>query len=171
MGLCVRKSLKYYQQPDLEFISADFENLFIEVHTASGKNTIVGVVYRHPTPNINEFQVQFLNTLNKLNHAKQGYVICGDFNIDLKSDTSNTNYLNALHSEGCINVITKPTRITATSATLLDHIYTNLTRNIAKRAILTYEISDHLPTFYTVKIKSTVEKSRSIIRDIKNFDK
>ena len=55
--------------------------------------------------------------------------------------------LNALYSEGCNNVINKPTRITESSATLLDHMYTNITNSITNRGILTYEISDHLPKF------------------------
>ena len=34
-------------------------------------------------------------------------------------------YLNMLFSHGLLPIVTKPTRITCHSATLIDHIYTN----------------------------------------------
>ena len=52
-------------------------------------------------------------------------------------------------------VIKKPTRITSTNATLLDHIWTNviLSQSI-KAGILTYEISDHLPVLLSLRLSS-----------------
>ena len=56
------------------------------------------------------------------------YYIGGDFNADLLKSNSDINikdFMNLTYSLGCIPLITLPTRITTTSSTLLDHVYTN----------------------------------------------
>ena len=66
--------------------------------------------------------MDIINTENKLS------VIMGDMNIDLlqcQSHMKTNDYLDNLFSNGFIPEITKPTRITSHSATLIDHIYTN----------------------------------------------
>ena len=46
-----------------------------------------------------------------------------------------------------INTITKPTRVTYTSATLIDHIWSNDTMHNVKSGIVYTNISDHFPIF------------------------
>ena len=57
-----------------------------------------------------------------------------------------------IYSNGFVPVITKPTRITEHSQTLIDHIYTNTdltTPNYKhKQGIRRTDISDHYPVFY-----------------------
>ena len=45
------------------------------------------------------------------------------------------------------SLINKPTRITSSSATILDHVWTNIYSRVIKAKILLYLISDHLPLF------------------------
>jgi len=59
---------------------------------------------------------------------KVDYYICGDINIDLlQSETyaNVKNYADTLFSLGCTPQINHLTRIIFSSATLIDHIYTN----------------------------------------------
>ena len=54
--------------------------------------------------------------------------ICGDININLLRYSSNSNvkyYVDSINIVNCISIIDKPTRITPTSRTLIDHIYSN----------------------------------------------
>ena len=113
-------------------------------------------------------------TLNKLAHDKLDFVICGDYNVDLlKHEIKQTvnDYINAVHTEGCFNIINKPTRITGTSATLLDHVYTNVSQHISSKRISTFEISDHLPTFCSLTSKPILKQEKVLIRDMNKFDK
>ena len=116
-----------------------------------------------------------MQTLNKMDLEKYDYFLCGDFNIYILKHESKKNignYLNALYSKGCNNVINKPTRITESSATLLDHMYTNTTNSITNRGILTYEISDHLPTFCILaKRPLYCAPDKKMIRDLKKFNR
>ena len=146
-------NLNYSRRHDLEFQSADSENVFIELNLTAHKHIIVGVMCRHPSTSFCEFQDLLMLTLKKIIYEKQEYFLCGDFNVDLPKHESTKNidkYLNALYSEECNNVIYKPTRIEKSTATLLNHMYTNLTNCITNRGILTFEILDHLPTFCTL---------------------
>ena len=60
--------------------------------------------------------------------------------------------------------------MTTNSATLLDHIYTNLNNNV-ESGILIYEISDHLPTFCSISCKPLRTKTEYKFRDMKSFDR
>ena len=73
----------------------------------------------------------------------------GDFNINLlKYDCCNfaNHFFKQLSSSGYMLLITKPTRITKSTATLIDNIFTNnLSRTEQSSGILINDISDHLP--------------------------
>ncbi len=65
--------------------------------------------------------------LDKWNENKV-QIICGDFNIDLLNPNGNKriiDFTDTLYSKGIFPVITKPSRITKYTATLIDNIYTN----------------------------------------------
>ena len=83
-------------------------------------------------------------------------MICGDININLlQQDTVLlvSNYVKTYNSYNCLELIMKPTRITTTSSTLIDDIYTNLSATKLTPGILINDLSDHLPVFVSIKSK------------------
>ena len=74
----------------------------------------------------------------------------GDFNIDLlKYNYCNfsTEFFNQFSSSGYMPLITKPTRITKSTATLIDIFTNNLSKMEHLNGILLNDISDHFPIF------------------------
>lgn len=69
-----------------------------------------------------------------------------------------------LYSHDLLPVITKPTRITNHTATLIDHIYTNTVDSLVS-GILTVDISNHLPVFCMVDIKLKKQNHQMYFRD------
>ena len=69
-----------------------------------------------------------------------------------------------LHSNNISPIITKPSRITNYTATLIDHIYTNNTNQMIS-GIATIDISDHLPTFYIDDIPVQKQKFIDLIQN------
>ena len=72
----------------------------------------------------------------------------GDLNLDLL-DLSNqyvNDYKDIMFEYSMFSLINRPTRITNTSATCIDHIWTNIYQNDYKSLILCDLIADHLPT-------------------------
>ena len=64
---------------------------------------------------------------------------------------SSRHFFNAFKSYNCLQLITKPTGITPSSSTLIDHIYSTLPIYIISPGILINDISDHLPIFISIK--------------------
>ncbi|ELU02007.1 hypothetical protein CAPTEDRAFT_192879 [Capitella teleta] len=75
----------------------------------------------------------------------------GDYNINLlttKSHLSYSDFVDVLFANSFLPTINKPTRITGSSATIIDNIFiNNLTRASITSGILANSISDHCPVF------------------------
>ena len=105
-------------------------------------------MYRPPNRNVNDFTSQ-LDRLLQLFQNKTIFLV-GDMNINIlnyANHTDTNNFVDLLYSKGMYPLITKPTRITSTCATLIDNIFTNEYRLITKSGILICDVSDHLPVF------------------------
>ena len=82
------------------------------------------------------------------------FCACGDYNINLLQSDANHNigsYLNSVTSSGSFCLIAKSTRLGESSATLLNHFYTNNPTTPITSGILERDISDHLPTFVLIR--------------------
>ena len=102
--------------------------------------------------------------------------ILGDVNLDINKFNRSTlaqNYLDGLISKVFFPVITKPTRVTDTSASIIDHIITNdLSHKLIPGNIRTEDASDHYMTYVIIrnKNKSKIKRCKRIkLRDTSNF--
>ena len=122
------------------------------------KNTpcTIGAMYRHSHQNITLFQKKMKHALHNLNKSKGIYYIVGDFNINLLNSNNNTvikSYSNMIYSQGCLPIITQPTRITENSSTLIDHVYTKNTTKEMNSFILLHDLIDHMPIIVSTNLK------------------
>ena len=77
----------------------------------------------------------------------------GDFNFDLLKYEENNitqDFFNSMNSQSLIPVISKPTRVTDSSATLIDNIFISNPMNFTSGIIIT-DISDHFPIFINLR--------------------
>ena len=129
------------------FQESVFESIFVEVNDKSG-SYIVGVIYRPPGSDVSLFSQHLETVLDKVKN-KRCYLM-GDFNLDLiKSEhhSATGKFLCDMNSVGFHPLISLPSRITPSSATLIDNIFTNdFCRPISSGMIFS-AISDHLPAF------------------------
>ena len=101
------------------------EDIWLEL-TNDKQKYIIGGIYRHPGQNINPFTDGLEKTLDKIVKGASPCIMMGDLNINLMSYNSHvetTEYLDMVTIHGFLPVILMPTRITSTSATLIDHVY------------------------------------------------
>ena len=147
VAILVSKYLKHRRRIDLECKDIETENCFVEVHSGK-KNITVGSLYRPPNSSAKEF-LEYIDTITK-NHPNN-LIIGMDHNLDLlKSEKHKPTqlFLDMLFDRNYTPTITKPTRITKTSATLIDNII--ISKNLQSHfdsGILIDDISDHLPCF------------------------
>ena len=87
----------------------------------------------------------------------------GDFNIDLLKysiDNDVTDFVNTLFSNYCLPLITRPTRITNATTTLLDNIITNQFNKPVQSGLLYCDITDHLPVFQLTELNHQSKDGR-----------
>ena len=169
VGIYVQESIKFKLLPQYTiFLDRIIETLSIELELKSNRRLIITSLYRpntHPTitssQQLNQFTDEFSNLLAELSSSNKDSLIMGDFNIDLlkfQSHEKTSIFVENCFANGFIQIITKPTRVTNGSATLIDHLYTNCIRNKFESGIITSRVSDHFPVFYFM---NNVEKKKS----------
>ena len=86
-----------------------------------------------------------------------------DHNMDLlksEAHTQTSKFLETLHDENLFPAITRPSRITQTSATLIDNVFLSeiLYRQFVS-TLLIRDISDHLPLLVLIKQTKLMDKT------------
>ena len=138
--------------------SKELEAIIIEVVNKNKKNIIIGCIYHHPTMEIKEFNDKFFSpVMEKLSSEDKRIFLMGDYNIDLiKSDydLNTSNLFDKLTSNLLVPHIIHPTRITSTSKTLIDNVFSNATNyEQGISGNLTVAISDHLAQFLIIELE------------------
>lgn len=159
-----------------------FSNLesFIEsigIHcTIMNKKALILCIYRPPSGNMEIFFKVVTEMLCVAHDDKyQDIFLLGDFNIDLVRINDNVReFCNLMFSFSLFPLTTKPTRITDTTATLIDHIWTTLPDLNIGNYIINADISDHFPVLSQFKLiidNSPAYVKKRIINDstLNNF--
>ena len=137
------------------------------------KNIVIGSIYRPgtkaPGMTFTEQFTQFSEILSTIlaeisNNYKHVFIY-GDFNLNIL-DLSNkfiSEYVETIFSYSFLQLITKPTRVSGNSATLLNHILTNSNVKCHDSFILCSRVSDHFPLIHQInfsisKVKKTILK-------------
>ena len=121
----------------------------------------------------------YLKALNKklceFKSNKYDIYLFGDININIYNNQSNSisdEYLSMLASNGLFQLITKPTRVTDTSASLIDHIFASSLSNLVCPGIILNDISDHFMTYCAISLRAkpqSTEQIKYLVRDINNL--
>lgn len=103
------------------------------------------------------------------------YYLLGDLNVDFMPTTVSPNkakIIDILDIYGVDQLINEPTRITATSANLIDICFTNAPTNVVKSGVIHLSISDHSLIYLIRKIHHIRQGPRTIeIRSLKGFNR
>ena len=156
------------------FEQGQFESVFCELHIG-GRRLVVGEVYRPPNSNIKEFTAKFHAINNKLHKINCYKVIGSDQNIDLLTSSggnaSSTQFLDSMVSSHLLPLVTKPTRVTERSGTLIDNIYVSSEcYNRFSCKILINDMSDHFPclAFLQIEDRSVRSSTKFVYRQFPN---
>ena len=135
----IREDLSYFEE-------GIFESLFIEA-TLNKKQVLIGEIYRPPNTDVKHFLDKYNCIIDRIKSENKQLIIGSDQNINLINASTQTltqEFLDINYTNGILPVIDKPTRITHSSATLIDNFYTNY-EGIYQSSILYSHISDHFP--------------------------
>jgi hypothetical protein len=148
---------------DLDIMNESLEVMFVELlkgETGLEKNAIIGLVYRPPNQDVNIFVDTITEKLSQVRNEHKIMFLMGDFNVNILNHEEHiptSEFLECMYSNSMFPLISKPTRITKDTATLIDNIF--VTSNYVESSILNgmfvTQISDHLPVF-TICYKNKV---------------
>ena len=161
VGFIIRKDIVFRRKAELEVDSTVLENMIIEV---KGKiNILMCSGYRPPNTSTVDFINKYEKVLkNMTNHKYTTSVIGIDHNLDFIKHSMHSPtqlYLTQNLDYHMTPTITRPTRITQTSATLIDNLFISLKlQDNYKSGILINDTSDHLPC-YVILLDTTGHKS------------
>ena len=167
---------KGYTSKPLPKPEIDFENIehcLVEV-LIENKMYVVGSLYRAPNTNQKEFLREYKSLIDYVYSKKPYGVFLGmDHNLDLLKSASHYNtqeFLNTTIENGLIPTINRPTRITHSSATLIDNIV--VSQNYGGKyhsSIIIDDMSDHLPCVTILESFQKLKKTKINItsRDIR----
>ena len=149
VGILMKKELRTRCRDDLCVEMQALEHVVVELKTDT-KNILLVSGYRPPNTSVKTMLQDYKRLLANLKRCKHHELIIGlDHNLDLMKThihKQTSEFLGMNLSSDLTPCITKPTRITHTTATLLDNIFVSpkLHQNLSP-FILTEDISDHLP--------------------------
>ena len=165
VSLLLKSDIMYYERTDLSYMNEYIESVFVEIDGSivnATKNIVIGVIYRPPNTDINQFNQALQNLLENIKRSRKLCYLLGDYNIDLfksESHAATSDFLNLMYSYSFLPVINRPTRITPFSATLIDNIFTNVLSDKwnSTSGIIVNDITDHYPIFVINKDFSVKE--------------
>ena len=130
----------------------------------TGQNKNVLGVYRPPNGDANLFTESLSDILNQHNMSANETVIAGDFNICLLNEQHSAitrNFINMMNGYFFRPVITRPTRFSENTATLIDHIWVNSVHDVIS-CVFYCDITDHCPVF--CRINTPTKPKDSLIK-------
>ena len=143
---------------------------FIEIDKSvfgSGRDLLIAVIYRPPNTDIKLFIDAMRDVLERVQQENKLLYLVGEYKINLLNVDSHSltaDFNDTIYSYGLVPLITRPIRVTETSATLIDNIFTN--KNISygesMYGILVSDTSDHYPIFCIDKILKKKRKTINI---------
>jgi len=174
LGIFINRSLNYSHRSDIKIKNSESESVFIELKSKT-KNLVVGGIYRHPRSNFDSFTKEYINCCSLVQRENKNIVCLGDFNINLKEKHNRKifDYDFNLKLNNIFQLIKDETRVTASSKTLIDHIYTNNVDGY-HYGVLESNLSDHHGIFLISKNNLNLQCGRPFVRiyskkALKNF--
>ena len=147
----IRDEISFATRIDLGFFDSEMESIFIEIDKdiiRTNSNIVITLIYTMPDSSVDIFNERISDILNTVCKELKIFYCIGDLNIDFFRygfHEPTSAMLDTIYACNAVPLITKPTRVTETTATLIDHILTN-NINIASdhlQGILCTDISDH----------------------------
>ena len=172
VSIYVSKAIPFIRRKEFYRCTDVLECMFIEIDKSyinTRKNVIVGELYRPPNTSISEYQKALNEILISIRKENKVCYICCDNNIDLlktEQHSGTSDCVDDMYSNMFIPLINKPTRVTETTATLIDNIWCNDVFNTKdfSSGIIFNTTSDHFPIFHILHDVSIPTKNEYIIK-------
>ena len=156
-------------------MSRTVEALVIRVTIPHAKPVFVAIVYRPPSAPVAWYGV-FDDFMDRLCAQECELVVMGDMNIDILDglNTAPSVWQDTIDGHQLTQIVRDPTRVTADTQTLIDHIYVSHPGNVKACKVSTIALSDHYPVCFVRHLRANYDRKHGHTtikyRSYKNFD-
>ena len=160
---CLKASVINLSVPKLENVDI----IWLNVQSSKFPSFIIGTVYRHPHAHVNSFD-HIEESFREIMIKNKPVFVLGDLNDDLLC--RNAKLHNIFKNCRLNQLITKPTRITPTSSSLIDVLATNNVNMVITSNVEPCPVADHELITLTINVRR--EKSQPVcktFRSLKNY--
>ena len=159
----VSNKIQFNCRKDLE--ENKLECIWIEVYLKKSQNYLIGTIYQPPDgskylPTC--FNNSLHNMLSNVITKSREVTLLGDTNVDYRKKNDNLAIKNISHLYGFQQIVTKPTRITEYSKTLIDAIFATDASTISAQDVIPRAIADHDMVGYIRKINCIRSNTKTI---------
>jgi hypothetical protein len=135
-------------------VEGEYESIAVEINAQNGgKNLLLSEIYRIPNTSERESLARYDEMVRNICGTNTNVILGTDQNMDYMkiNNVMVSDLLNIFVTNGILPTITRPTRITHTSATLIDNLYVKCDHyDNLHSVILLDNISDHFPVIMCV---------------------
>ena len=161
----ISNRLQWAKREDLE--DPNIECTWIEVFQRNSKRFLLGTIYRPPSGSkyfLENFSSLLEHMLSVITVESKETILMGDLNIDYLKNDNNKPIKEIFDICNMIQIVTKPTRCSSTSNTLIDCILTTDETNIVFHDVIATSIADHYMVWCIPKLhsKNSTQKSSEI---------
>ena len=168
----IKKNIPYMVDDHISTSTDDYEILGIGLNLPKVKKINLLATYRPPAGKCKTFLDYMAEVVGSLNRDRTETIAIGDFNMDYANERIlKKNSITAFeNSTGLNQIITEFTRITPTTCSVLDLIYTD-SPHITEAGVININVSDHLPIFLIrKKNREKIKKKQVRGRSYKRYD-
>ena len=158
-GVClyINNLYNFNHDEKLSICTENIEALFVTV-TNLPEPVTVGVIYRPPSGNLQEFNAQYSKLLSELK-GKKSYIL-GDFNVNLLhlSNDDENDFEETIFTAGFTPVISTAThQMPHCRKTCIDNIHTNDVDSTIISGVMNFSISHHHPVFLLKEFPDSID--------------
>ena len=155
----VSNKIQFDRRKDLE--ENMLECIWIEIYVRKSQNYLIGTIYQPPDgsdylPTC--FNNSLHNMLSNVITKSREVTLLGDTNVNYLKKNDNLAIKNIFHLYSFQQIVTKPTRITEYSKTIIDTIFTTNAPTISAHDVIPTSIVDHDMVGHVRKIKNFFTK-------------
>ena len=164
-GVCIYVKSNIIANEVVALRKLNLEAIWVRLDIQGNKKVCIGCVYRPPDSDKDLFSLE-LSKFFSSRYYNDKCILLGDFNYNTlcaKPSPAQRNFFKKMEDLGFDQIIKKPTRITLTSETIIDHIYVPSDIVATNTNVVYIDISDHFLVSTIIRLKP-VKAPKILIR-------
>ena len=168
----VHDSIRHVVSRRTDLEHARLESMWLQIEQTHAAPRLVGFIYRNPGLLETSWVSDFIDMMDEASAITKDILLLGDFNIH--HPETDVNWAPTIKAFGLEQLITEPTRVCTTRASMLDHIYKTADIMVTDVEVSNDTISDHytISCTWIFKLTKTPTKGHTTVeyRSFKHFN-